>query len=374
MKWLVQVLDNLTTNRLDEEAIEEQKKLEQLITRYKNLIPTIEITMTKTDIFTKSYTYRKEVREVCTLLTKVKEQLAVETAPEVPIKLKDAVNQQETRLSQLEQQRANIVSMLQRGKDLLKDQHAPRFVSSEIQHLESSWNDTYGQSIESLKTLKSSQKLWDIYYDQKEELTRIIRNANEELEKVKMPSFYNANKVTLDLIAKKELSTKLKKESTELMKRLRETLDKLDQVVPPEIKLTIREEITTIEHILETTIETIEKRVLYLEENGARWAKFQSEMSELKQWAQQSAPQVIANVQDASTSPEERVKKTDHLQKQMSEKMTVLKVLKEESKQLIKGKKNLISNNLLFLFFKFIYLNFFFFIKQTKTTVKMQNN
>lgn len=65
MKWLVQVLDSLVSHRSDEESFKEQKKLEELISRYKNLIPTIEMTMIKTDVYSKCYTYRKEVREVC---------------------------------------------------------------------------------------------------------------------------------------------------------------------------------------------------------------------------------------------------------------------------------------------------------------------
>jgi len=65
MKWLVQTLDSLVSHCSDKESLTEQKRLEQLITRYKNLIPTIELTMVKTDVHYKCYTYRKEVREVC---------------------------------------------------------------------------------------------------------------------------------------------------------------------------------------------------------------------------------------------------------------------------------------------------------------------
>lgn len=71
MKWLVQTLDSLVLYCSDEESVAEQKKLEQLIARYKNLIPTIELTMVKTDVHYKCYTYRKEVREVCRKLQTV---------------------------------------------------------------------------------------------------------------------------------------------------------------------------------------------------------------------------------------------------------------------------------------------------------------
>jgi nesprin-1 len=71
MKWLVQTLDSLVSYCSDQESLAEQKKLEQLIARYKNLIPTIELTMVKTDVHYKCYTYRKEVREVCRKLQRI---------------------------------------------------------------------------------------------------------------------------------------------------------------------------------------------------------------------------------------------------------------------------------------------------------------
>lgn len=61
MKWLVQTLDVLSAHTSDSSA--EQSKLQQLIARYKNLIPTIEMTVTRTELYTKCYTYRRDVKE-----------------------------------------------------------------------------------------------------------------------------------------------------------------------------------------------------------------------------------------------------------------------------------------------------------------------
>ena len=340
MKWLVQTLDSLTSNRSDREALTEQRQLELLITRYKNLIPTIEITMTKTDIYSKSYTYRKEVREVCTLLRRVREQSMADAAPEIPERLKDAVVHQETRLNQLEQQRANIVSMLQRGKDLLKDQHVPTFVSAEVQQLEHSWNDTYGHSIEALKTLKGSQKLWDTYKQQKEELQKLIEQANQELRRVGITGFYDAAQVASDLQTKQELSASLRKSTDDMIKKLRDTHASLSEIIPPERKTILVKEITETEQRVHTVIETVHERVIYLQEHNARWSKFQSKLGELRTWTVQGAPQSIANIQDSSISPEDRVRKTEILQRQIHEKITILRMLEEESKDLVKGQFN----------------------------------
>ncbi|XP_034936487.1 nesprin-1 isoform X11 [Chelonus insularis] len=341
MKWLVQVLDSLTANRSDREAVTEQHHLETLITRYKNLIPTIEITMTKTDIYSKSYTYKKEVHEVCILLKKVKEQnVATETTMKTPEHLKEAVVHQEQRLTQLEQQRTNIVSMLQRGKDLLKDQHVPSFVSSEIQELENNWNDTYGQSIETLKTLKNLQKLWQTYNEEKEKIMTLIGNTKKELEKSELISFNDATQVSSELQSKQELSSTLKKSSYEMLTKLRETFDKLSESMKAEQRPIIYKEITKLEEVVEVTLKTVEKRVIYLQEYGSRWSQFQNDINELRNWAQKSAPQAIINIQDASTSPEDRLHKINILQKQMIEKKSIMNILQEESKQLIKDTKS----------------------------------
>ncbi|KAF3420921.1 hypothetical protein E2986_09204 [Frieseomelitta varia] len=337
MKWLVQTLDSLTSNRSDHEALSEQNRLEQLITRYKNLIPTIEITMTKTDIYSKSYTYRKEVREVCTLLRKVKDQSKVDVVSETPETLQTAVTHQESRLNQLEQQRPNIVSMLQRGKDLLKDQHAPPFVSSEVQQLESSWNDTYGQSVETLKSLKSSQKLWNTYLEQKEEILKLIEQAEEELRRIESTTYYEASQVSSDLQSKQDFSSTLRKSAEELLKKLQETYSNLTEVAPPERKEVLKKEIIQTEKRMETTLKTVQEKVVYLQEHSTRWNKFQAKLNELQLWTQQSAPQSIADAENLATTPEEMVYRTESLQKDIQERNKTLKFLEEESQKLVKG-------------------------------------
>jgi len=64
MKWMVQVLDSLLPYVSDEQKLIEQKNLENLIGRYKHLIPTIDMTITKTELYTKCIVYKKEVTEV----------------------------------------------------------------------------------------------------------------------------------------------------------------------------------------------------------------------------------------------------------------------------------------------------------------------
>ncbi len=64
MKWLVQKLDQLVSHRADDSGLSEQKRLEGLITRYKSMIPVIEVTMQKIDVYSRSYAFREEAAKV----------------------------------------------------------------------------------------------------------------------------------------------------------------------------------------------------------------------------------------------------------------------------------------------------------------------
>jgi nesprin-1 len=92
-------------------------------------------------------------------LQKVKDSSAAAVHPENIDVVSQLIKQQETALGQLDEQRPNIMSMLQRGKDLSKDTSAPEFVKGEVTSLESSWNDAYAHTAEKLKKLKSKSLL-----------------------------------------------------------------------------------------------------------------------------------------------------------------------------------------------------------------------
>jgi nesprin-1 len=54
----------LVAQRAGEGGLSEQKRLEVLITRYKSLIPVIESTMLRIDVYSKSYAYKDDLARV----------------------------------------------------------------------------------------------------------------------------------------------------------------------------------------------------------------------------------------------------------------------------------------------------------------------
>lgn len=68
MKSLVKGLDSLVSIRADGATLAEQGALEELIRRYKSLVPLIEVSMIRTETQSRSYTYREDIQRVSQLI------------------------------------------------------------------------------------------------------------------------------------------------------------------------------------------------------------------------------------------------------------------------------------------------------------------
>lgn len=208
MKWLVQTLDSLTSHCPENQAILEQKNLEALIIRYKNLIPSLEITMVKTDTLSKCYTYRREVREICQYLKQVKEQSNKDSKPQSLDTLSQSINKQEVAISHLDQKRPTVMSLLQKGKELSKDINAPSFIPDEVNKLETGWTETYDTTIQTLHTLINTHNLWTNYREQKTEITELLQRAEQDLKYV--PHAHTNQSIPSELAARQEMAVRLR--------------------------------------------------------------------------------------------------------------------------------------------------------------------
>lgn len=340
MKCLVKTLDSLLPYVSEAESKSEQQKLEQLIGRYKTLIPTIEITMVKTEVFSKCYTYRKEVHEIVCLLEKVKDQTISASQPESIENLRQMIQDQQFAINQLDHQRQHIMSMLQRGRDLSKDIHAPSFMSNEIKNLENGWNDTYNESVDKLRELKSTENVWNDFSDQKSRIIHLLGNAETELRSI-TPLQTDPKNVSSDLKSKRELNATLQQASRHMISNMHDLCKQLTPLTDPTKKPLIEKEITELEKQFFNTMEHVKDRVNYLEDYSSRWNSYKAQVAELQNWALNVAPQLIEAVQSQEISPEERVIKTEALQSLIAEKMRDLDILSSNACELAPKEGNI---------------------------------
>lgn len=337
---MVKTLDSLLSYATEDEANLEQKKLEDLIARYKNLIPTIEITMVKTEVFSKCYTYRREVHEVVCLLSKVKDQTANIPAPDSLDRVNRLIEEQQYAINQLDHQRPHIMSMLQRGRDLIKDVHAPAFVNAEVKNLETGWNQAYTETSDKLQALKGTQAVWSEFVDQKNDIFSMLQTAETELRSL-TPLQTDPKNVSQDLKSKRDLNVQLQQASHQLLPKLHALKSELAPLAAPDKRPILEKEVTEVEKMFFNTMEHVKDRVGYLEDYSAKWNNYKTRLAELQEWANKVAPKNIEALQSEDLTPEERVVKVQAFKRILGDRMKQLDLLAADASELAPKEGNI---------------------------------
>lgn len=331
MKSLLKTLDYLVSHAPEDVVHAEQQKLEDLVARYKVLIPTIEITMIKTEVFSKCYTYRQDVSTIVALLEKISNQAASQTEqqPENLNSVKQMIKAQEFAMDQLDNQRGHIMTMLQRGKDLSKDVHAPGFINEEVRSLETGWNQTYSNTQEKLQTLKTVENIWQQFDNQKREIMSLVNLAEVELRSV-TPLQTNPTNCITDLQNKQQLQVHLQKSAIPVFSKLENLYESLVVEAPVNEEKFVKD-MEDLNRRFNNTLEHLKDRVDYLENYNSRWTDYKKRLADLHAWATQIVPQIIESIKSADVPPEERKQKLEKLEVEFNEKMKTFELLSSDA-------------------------------------------
>ena len=334
MKWLVQKLDSLSNHVPKEDSQYEQQRLEALITRYKALVPSVESSISKADVNNKCYVYRDDINTVVETLNEVKRHCDRTTTPDNLEVVLQLIREQEVLVKQLEEQRDNIFETLQRGKDLSKDPSAPLFVSGLVQSLESKWNEAYNGSVEKLNKLKNTYKVWSEYTDQKNDIQKLLAQAEAELSQIVHKN--NPQDVANELNSKQEMSEHLNDATDQMLRKLNSLSVNLAALSKPEKKPLLQKEVEVLEQRMEAVIENVASKIEYLEELNLKWINFSSSLQELKKWVE-NAQGSLERLVTLEMSAEDRAAQTDQLQRTLVEKLAQIQTLEDIGEELLEG-------------------------------------
>jgi nesprin-1 len=96
-----------------------------------------------------------------------------------------------------------------------------------------------------------TQKVWTNYKEQKDEILKLLEQAEGELKKV-APGTYDSQKVAADLQAKQDMSVALRKATEEMLRKLRDLCSTLSTMTAPERKPLLQKEVCSLKEYLET--------------------------------------------------------------------------------------------------------------------------
>ena len=120
-KWLKQILDILMAERSKDEKNMQGQKLEALIQKHEDLIPTVSKTAVKVDLYWKCYAYGDELKPHIEFLDGIMLSSTRDIAPSCIENVEELIERQEKSLNQLETKRTTVQELINKGKQLLEN-------------------------------------------------------------------------------------------------------------------------------------------------------------------------------------------------------------------------------------------------------------
>ena len=96
-------------------------KLEQLIQKHEDLIPTVQKTQVKVDLYWKCYAYGDEMKPHIEFLDGITLSSTRDIAPSCIENVEELIESQEKSLNQLENRRGTVMDLISKGKQLLEN-------------------------------------------------------------------------------------------------------------------------------------------------------------------------------------------------------------------------------------------------------------
>ena len=120
-KWLQQILDILMAERSKEERTDQKTRLDGLIKKHEDLIPTVQTTQVKVDLYWKCYAYGDELKPHIEFLDGIMLSSTRDIAPSCIENVEELIERQEKSLNQLETRRIIDKDLSDKGKKLLEN-------------------------------------------------------------------------------------------------------------------------------------------------------------------------------------------------------------------------------------------------------------
>merc|ERR1711874_297172 len=319
-KWLNQILEILMAERAKSQQETENEKLNVLIKKHEELIPSVQKTSVMVDLYWKCYAYGDEMKPHIEFLDGIMLSSTRDIAPSCVENVDELIERQEKSLVQLDSKKNIVVDLIAKGKVILEHPDKPKFLEGNVKRIADGWDDTKSKAQQRLKLLNDTKEAWVGYATNNETIASEFEVAEEEIKLVKKR--YALDDALSDLKKRQDLFNKSNNTINGLFKAINDNFTCMSITLPEDKKKTIDKEIKAVEAKLEVA-GRFKATVAGIEEFCNALVAFDTD--ELK------------NIKEASGSmlPEDRVARTMDLQEDIASKLEVLKTNAATEKALL---------------------------------------
>jgi len=322
-KWLSGILEILMAERSKEERNDQNSRLENLIKKHEDLIPTVLKTQVKVDLYWKCYAYGDELKPHIEFLDTIMLSSTRDIAPSCVENVDELIERQEKSLSQLETKRAIVNELIVKGKQLLENPDKPRFLESHVKRIVDGWDDTKDKATARLKLLQNTKDAWVGYAEGLETIAVEFEKGDEEIKKVKKR--FNLQAAFEDLEKRQKIFNDTKNTINGMFSKIQSDYDCMTMTLPEDKKDFVKKEIKAVSEKL-VVVEKFQEKVQKIENFVSKLNEFDKSLKTIDTWMKQAEGQLhdIKNKSDKMT-PEDRVSYTMELQEDVDGKVEIIK-------------------------------------------------
>jgi len=322
-KWLKQILEILMAERGKEERTEQISKLDALIKKHEELIPTVLKTQVKVDLYWKCYAYGDELKPHIEFLDGIMLSSTRDIAPSCIENVEELIERQEKSLSQLETKRAVVRELITKGKQLLENPDKPKFLDGHVKRIEEGWDETKDKAQARLQLLQNTKAAWEGYAEGLESIAVEFEKAEEEMKKVKKR--FNLQAAFEDLEKRQKIFNDSKNTIETMFSNIQHNYDVMTMTLPEDKKDFVKKEVKAVQEKLEV-VGRFEEKVKKIDDFCAALNDFDKTIKMIDSWMRDADGQLnhIKNESDKMT-PEDRVSYTMELQEDVASKVDIIK-------------------------------------------------
>merc|ERR1712080_549773 len=280
-KWLAHILEILMAERAKPEREKEMEKLEGLIKKHEELIPTVMKTQVMVDLYWKCYAYGDELKPHIEFLDGIMLSSTRDIAPSCVENVDELIERQEKSLVQLDSKKNIVVDLIAKGKVILEHPDKPKFLESHVQRIEAGWDDTKNKAQERLKLLQDTKDAWIGYGEYNETIAVEFEVAEEEISKVKKR--YNLEEALADMKKRQDLFNKSHDTIMGLFNQINAHFTCMSITLPEDKKKSLDKEIKAVDAKLEV-VTRFKSAVKQIEDFCAALQAFDTSLKTINDW------------------------------------------------------------------------------------------
>merc|ERR1712212_186529 len=310
-KWLAQILEILMAERAKDQRKSESDKLEILIKKHEELIPTVTKTQVMVDLYWKCYAYGDELKPHIEFLDGIMLSSTRDIAPSCVENVDELIERQEKSLVQLETKRSVVKDLIDKGKKILENPDKPKFLESHVSRIELGWDDTKMKAQERLKLLQDTKEAWVGYAENNDTIIVEIEKGIEEIKKIKKR--FALEDAFTDLAKRQDLLNKTRDSIMGLYNQIKHNVEVMGITLPDDKKKLV-------------VVGQFEEKVKVIEDFCSSLKNFDGSLKSINDWMMLATKELedIKNSSD-KMAPEDRVARTMDLQEDIAAKFEIIK-------------------------------------------------